>query len=193
MELLLNDFKGVIENRAAAIDAAAAAVQFALQGSSIEDEKILIVDTAENRYVSADVGLAYAETIGEASMYAGANLYMRPVNKDVPLSQRGGFFRRFAFTVGLSLQSIADKRGTRDDLFLDQALVLGVGYRISQYLRAGGGALVFWERDPDTFPLTRTQSTAVTPYAAISFDIGVGDQLKGVGSLFDFLHGKRDN
>ena len=147
--------------------------------------------TADNDYVSADIGVLYAARIGEPSAYIGANFYLRPVNKGVPLRQKGGALRRFAFTVGLTLNSIEDKRGIRSDLYFNQVLVLGAGFRISQYWRVGGGGLVFRERDPDSYPLTRKKRTALTPYVALAFDADIGPQLKGIGGLFDFLKGGR--
>ena len=147
--------------------------------------------TADNDYVSGDIGLLYAARIGEPAVYIGANFYLRPVNKGVPLRQKGGSLRRFAFTVGLTLNSIEDRRGIRSDLYFNQTLVLGAGYRISQYWRVGGGGLVFRERDPDSYPLTRKKRTALTPYVSLSFDADTGQQLKGIGGLFDFLKGGR--
>ena len=106
------------------------------------------------------------------------------------MRQKGGL-RRFAFTVGLTLNSIEDKRGIRSDLYFNQALVLGAGFRVSQYWRISGGGLVFRERDPDSYPLTRRRRTALTPYVAVAFDVDTGQQLKGIGGLFDFLRGDR--
>jgi len=146
--------------------------------------------TADNDYVSGDIGLLYASRIGETAAYIGANFHLRPVNKSVPLRQKGGL-RRFAFTVGLTLNSIEDKRGIRSDLYFNQALVLGAGFRVSQYWRISGGGLVFRERDPDSYPLTRRRRTALTPYVAVAFDVDTGQQLKGIGGLFDFLRGDR--
>jgi len=107
------------------------------------------------------------------------------------LRQKGGVLRRLAFTVGLTLNSIEDRRGIRSDLYFNQALVLGAGYRISQDWRVAGGGLVFRERDPDSYPLTSRTRTALTPYVALAFDADIGQQLKGIGGLFDFLKGGR--
>lgn len=144
--------------------------------------------TADNDYVSADIGMLYASSIGKTAAYIGANFYLRPVNKSVPLRQKGGL-RRLAFTVGMTLNSIEDRRGIRSDLYFNQALVLGAGYRISQYWRLSGGGLVFRERDPDSYPLTNKKRTAITPYMALAFDVDAGRHLKGIGGLFDFLKG----
>ncbi|MFT5376314.1 MAG: hypothetical protein ACI906_003151 [Candidatus Latescibacterota bacterium] len=157
---------------------------------SLVNETGVGASTADNDYVSADIGMLYAASIGKTVAYVGVNFYLRPVNKSVPLRQKGGL-RRFAFTAGMTLNSIEDRRGIRSDLYFNQALVLGAGYRLSQYWRLSGGGLVFRERDPDSYPLTNKKRTAVTPYVALAFDVDAGRHLKGIGGLFDFLKGGR--
>ena len=147
--------------------------------------------TVDNDYVSGDVGVLYAARIGARSAYIGTNFYLRPLNKNVPLRLKGGALRRSAITVGLTFNSLEDSRRIRSDLYYNSALMLGAGYRISQYWRIGGGGLVFRERDPDSYPLTNKRRTALTPYVALSFDADLGHQLKGIGGLFDFLKGDR--
>ena len=63
---------------------------------------------------------------------------------------------------------------TRSDLFWNQSLVLGAGYRLTSSVRGGGGALVFRESDPN--PLISRKSAAVTWYISFSFDLNL---LKG--------------
>lgn len=145
------------------------------------------VDTQSNDYVSLDVGLLHAREIKETSIYIGTNIYLRPVDKGVPLQTRGGFLRRFAFTIGLAVQDIEDDRSTRRALIGPLSVVLGGGLRVSKYVRLGGGILVFRERDPETFPLTTRTSLTGSPYVSAAFDMDVGKQLKGLGSLFGIV------
>jgi len=135
-------------------------------------------DTATSDYVSLDVGLLYAREIKETSAYLGMNFYLRPVAKDVSLRTRGGFLRRFAFTVGLAVQNVEDARHTRRFLVGPMSVVLGVGIRFSKYVRLGGGTLIFRERDPETFPLTTRTSLTGSPYLSASFDMDVGKPLR---------------
>jgi len=143
--------------------------------------------TAQNYYISADTGIVYAPQIDTGVTYLGANFYLRPVNKDAPLRQLGTFAetfpRRFAFTLGLTVQSIADGGGgnpqTRDNLFGNQALVVGAGVRVTDMIRLGTGALVF--RKKDSNPLISRFSTAATYYFTASFDLNVA---KSLGGLF---------
>lgn len=141
-------------------------------------------NTESNDYVSLDVGLLYAREIKETSVYIGANFYLRPVAKSVPLQTRGGFLRRFAFTIGLAVQDVEDERSTRRALIGPVSLVMGAGIRVSKYVRLGGGALLFRARDPETFPLTTRTSLTGSPYVSASFDMDVGKHLKGLGGLF---------
>ncbi len=139
--------------------------------------------TAQNNYVSADAGVLYAGDIGIGALYLGSNIYFRPVNKDAPLSEVGSLGRRLALTVGLTVSSVADENNrTRSDLFWNQSLVLGAGYRLTSSIRGGGGALVFRESDPN--PLITRKSAAVTWYVSFSFDLDVAKGFAGFGSRF---------
>lgn len=139
-------------------------------------------NTFQNYYISADLGFVYMPDISEAVPYVGTNIYFRPVNKNAPLSQRGGFWRRFAVTVGLTLDKIADDEMTRQDFSGNQSLVVGAGLRMTESIRLGFGALVFKKRD--TSPLVDDVTTGVTPYVSVSFDWNVAKTFKGIGSTF---------
>lgn len=186
---LAADWRGADDE--GADDALTAGLEALARRQSVTLRTSMGASTVDNDYVSADVGMLYAPSIGARSAYVGANFYLRPVNKSVPLRLKGGHMRRFAVTVGVSLNSIEDRRGIRSDLYYNSTLVLGAGYRISQYWRIGAGGLLFRERDPDSYPLTNKKRTALTPYVALSFDADVGHQLRGIGGLFDFLKGDR--
>jgi hypothetical protein len=131
--------------------------------------------TEQKNYVSLDVGVLFAGDIGIGALYVGSNIYFRPVDKNAPLKAFSSVGQRLALTVGLTLSSVADENNrTRSDLFWNQALVLGAGYRIASSVRGGAGALVFRESDPN--PLITSKSAAVTWYVSFSFDL---DLLKG--------------
>ena len=180
-------------NTEKAIEEIAAKLQALALNGHVVSRIIVLDDTDANNYISADIGMIHAPDIKETSVSLGVNFYFKPINKDVPLQRRGGFFRRFALTLGITLQGIDDSRRTRENLFNNQALVLGAGYRISQYIRAGGGMLVFRERDPKTYPLTSKTEIAYTPYLSFSFDVNMAEHLKGFEKLFDFLKDKSDD
>jgi hypothetical protein len=132
--------------------------------------------TPHGNYVSIDVGLLYSGPIGIGALYVGANVYLEPVNKSAPLGSFNAVGQRLALTVGATVSSITDDENhTRSGLFWNQAMVLGAGYRLTRSVRAGGGALVFRESDPN--PLITSKTAAVTWYASISFDL---DLLNGL-------------
>jgi len=131
--------------------------------------------TGQKNYVSVDAGVLYAGDISTGALYVGSNIYFRPINKAAPLSTVSSIGRRLAVTVGLTISSIADENNkTRSDLFWNQSLVLGGGYRITSSVRGGGGALLFRQSDPN--PLVTRKTSAVTWYVSFSFDL---DLLRG--------------
>jgi hypothetical protein len=131
--------------------------------------------TDQKNYVSLDAGFLFAGDLGIGALYAGGNIYFRPVNKNAPLRAGSGLGRRLALTVGLTLSSLSDENNrTRSDLFWNQSLVLGAGVRLASSIRAGGGALVLRQSDPN--PLVTRKSAATTWYVSFSFDL---DVLKG--------------
>jgi hypothetical protein len=188
---LAGNLRTSLEARAAALDALAAEVALAAQQVQVADGSTSgNFDTFKSYYVSADAGLVWAPEVDEVVSYVGANIYLRPVNKNAPLRTLGSFGetfgRRFAFTLALTVQSIADSEGgetTREDLFGNQALLAGAGLRITDMIRFGAGALVFKRQDPD--PLVDELEVAVSYYLTVSFDLNVARAFQGgLGGLF---------
>jgi hypothetical protein len=142
---------------------------------SADETAIFDGRTEQKNYVSLDVGILYAGDIGIGALYVGGNIYFRPVDKKAPLKAFSSVGQRLALTVGLTLSSVADENNrTRSDLFWNQSLVLGGGYRIASSVRGGAGVLVLRESDPN--PLITRKTAAVTWYVSFSFDL---DLLKG--------------
>jgi len=178
--------------RAGALDVLAREARIEAERASVADGSSTGgFDTFSAYYVSADAGFVYAPQIDSGVTYVGANLYLRPVNRDAALSQLGNFrqtfTRRFAFTLALTVQSVADGGGgrvqTRDNLFGNQALLAGAGLRITDTIRLGAGALLFKEKDPN--PLVTRFRVASTYYVSLSFDLNVAKAFKGgLGGLF---------
>jgi hypothetical protein len=160
-----------------------------------EATQLLVVDastvgnfeTTQANYISADAGLLFAPQLSKGVSYVGMNFYFRPVNKNADLSQFGSFSRRFAMTLGLTVQSVADGGDgtvqTRKDLFGSQSLVLGGGLRVTNSFRAAAGAVIFQKKDRN--PLISKYSTGATYYFSLSFDLDVARGFKGgFSSLF---------
>lgn len=139
--------------------------------------------TQQSNYISADLGVVFAPELSEVVPALGVNLYLRPINKNVPLRLKGGFMRRFAFTFGVTSSGIADgggdppAQGTREDLVSSHSLMLGAGYRLSGSTRLTTGAIVFYELDPN--PLKDDRSVSYSPFIALSFDWDVAKLFRG--------------
>jgi hypothetical protein len=185
---LAQDLQTALVERSAALDALAERVK-------VEATAVEVVDgsttgdfaTAQSNYISADAGLVFAPQLSKGVSYVGMNFYFRPVNKDADLSQFGSFSRRFAVTLGLTVQSVADGGGgtlqTRQDLFGSQSLIVGGGLRVTNSFRLAAGAVVFQKKDRS--PLASKYSLATTYYFSVSFDLNVAKAFKGgLANLF---------
>ena len=71
---------------------------------------------------------------------------------------------------------------TRKNLFGDQALLVGGGFRFSESVRIGFGGLVFLKQS--TKPLVDDFDPGVVPYLSLSFDWDVAKTFAGLGSVF---------
>jgi len=177
-----------LSRRAAALDQLVAKTRLIARGVKIAAASSTIpYDTLQGVYISGDAGLVYVPEIDEVASYVGTNIYLRPINKDVPLNQVSSFRHRFAITLGLTVQGIDDKKDgvvqTRDNLFGSQALLIGAGFRVNRVLRIGAGALVFREKDPN--PLVDRLSVTTSPFVTLSFDLNVARAFSGgLGGLF---------
>ena len=185
---LAQDLQTSLVERSAALDSLADKVRIEAAGVQVVDGSTTgNFATSQSNYISADAGLVFAPELETGVSYVGVNFYFRPVNKNADLSQFGSFSRRFALTLGLTVQSLADGGSgvaqTRDNLFGNQSLILGGGLRVTNSLRVGTGAVVFKERDPN--PLVGKYSLTTTYYFTLSFDLNVARAFQGgLGSLF---------
>ena len=132
-------------------------------------------------YISADVGAIFPRfSAGNwgASLFVGVNFSLSPVDKDVPLSQDGGFGKRFSFIAGLTITEFRDNAETVTGIAGGQAAVLGVGYRVTDYIRLGAGGVLFRQTHPN--PAIDSKSLKVAPYFALSVDSDVGGLIKNL-------------
>ena len=170
--------KDALDRLVATLEVEAAAIDVIIYGNTLGSFK-----TQQRRYISADFGFAFAADLDKTIPYVGTNIYFRPVNKNAPLSQRGGFGRRFALNLGLTVSSIADSSPeTRKDLFGSNSLLIGAGWRLTDSLRIGGGAILFEGDDPN--PLIEDFSLTTSYYVSISFDWDVLSFFRNFGTLF---------
>jgi hypothetical protein len=143
-------------------------------------------DTEKSLHVSADAGFAAASEVDEILPYAGANIYFRPINKDVPLGElsRTGILtwqHRWSLTLGMTVSSI-EKTKVRTDLFSNKALVVGFGRRMTDVVRLSFGVVVFKEKDAN--PVIQADSVAATPYIGVSWDLNLARNFPGLSGIF---------
>jgi hypothetical protein len=185
---LAQDLQTALVERATALNALAEIVRAeATQVEVVDGSTTGNFETTQSNYISADAGLVFAPQLSKGVSYVGMNFYFRPVNKDADLAQFGSFSRRFAVTLGLTVQSVADGGGgtlqTRKDLFGSQSLILGAGLRVTNSFRLSTGAVVFEKKDRN--PLISKYSLATTYYFALSFDLNVAKAFQGgLANLF---------
>lgn len=132
-------------------------------------------------YISADVGAVFprfSTSNWGASLFIGVNFTFRPVDKDIPLSEDGGFGKRFSLIAGLTVTEFRDEANSVTGVAGGQAALLGVGYRVSDYLRLGAGGVLFRQTHPN--PAIDSKSLKVAPYVAISVDSDIGGLIKNV-------------
>ena len=133
-----------------------------------------VVRSRGGLYVSMDLGVLYPFELERATLYVGANVYFRPVNKDAPLRERGGLGHRLALTLGITLTNMKLEEETRYENLLGERwnLMAGLGLRVTWSLRVGGGAVFFLKNDEN--PLVTDRSLTLAPYVSASFDLDLG-------------------
>jgi hypothetical protein len=133
-------------------------------------------------YVTADLGVAGLllpgdDTRGDATPFFGLAFYFAPLDKDVPLD---GFEpgRRLSLNAGISL---TEPSGGGDlgvtGLLGDQAVLVGGGIRLTDYLRLGAGSVLYRQESPN--PLSDQVKVRAGAYASLSLDIDVIGVVKG--------------
>lgn len=155
--------------------------------TSIQPGPVYSFKARASLYVSMDAGIAVVPAIsgsGSIAPYLGINLYLRPVNKDRPLSlddlcEEPGtdLLRRVSLLVGTTVTSVA-KKDRREGLFGNSGLLLGGGARLTTYVRANGGIMVFHGVSPN--PLEDSTSLAVAGFVSGSIDVDVASLFGGV-------------
>ena len=145
-------------------------------------------DTRARWHISQDLGILYVwnrEKNGRArnsSPYLGVNFYIRPVNKRAPMN----FFnpldlRRWSATVGVTTKNI-DEDTRYKGIVEGKALVIGAGFRVTDYFRVSYGAPLVWTYTPDA---ARRKRLTALRYAAVSIDAELKTLISGIaGSLF---------
>lgn len=132
-------------------------------------------------YISADVGgtLPIFGSSGgtDLAAFLGVSVYFTAVDKDVPLREDDGFWKRFSLTTGWTLTDVQDSRGTAKGILGGKGLMLGGGLRVTDYLRIGTGAM--FVRQNDSNPVVANSHVRAVPYFSLSIDIDVAGTIRG--------------
>lgn len=113
--------------------------------------------------------------------YLGANINLRPIDKNIPMKMvlYKSWRHRITVTTGISLTSVKID-GKRDDLFTGKTLVTGIGYRLNNYLKLTTGTV--WTKSL-TSPAGET-NFILLPYLGFTVDYEIAELFKGISSIF---------
>ncbi|HXK19833.1 MAG TPA: hypothetical protein VNG33_18610, partial [Polyangiaceae bacterium] len=139
-------------------------------------------------YAAIDTGVVAAFPLGYAGgngdpwalPYVGLNLYFRPVDRTIPLSElveQG--WQRVSLTIGRTLSSPTLPNRTITDFGFGFPVV-AVGWRVSQFIRATTGTVFYQSNNPN--PTSERTLFGVAPFVGLALD---GDVIAiGQGKLF---------
>jgi hypothetical protein len=129
-------------------------------------------------HISANVGLAAFSHIDEVSPILGLNVYTRAVNRDAPLHSLLDWRRRFSILVAVTTRSLA-KNGEREDLLPSRGLLVGAGYRLTDFVQGNLGVLGL--RVPDQDPVVNHTDLKTTFFVGLSLDATLHELLGAFG------------
>ena len=144
-------------------------------------------------HITADIGLAHYTFYGanndsqeesinnSVAPYLGVNFNFFAVNRQANYSifkGRTNWCKAFSFVLAGTINENFDN-DRRDHLFANVNLMTGIGMRITDFLRVGGGAK--WYR----YNVTQLdQKLVASPYISFSLDFDVQERLRGARRLF---------
>lgn len=135
-------------------------------------------------YITLDLGAAYVGNIDRILSYSGVNIYLRPVNKNIPLSNYntwGDWFAvRTSFLVGITMNSI-EKPNVRKGLIGNSALVLGAGIRPVPFAKINAGCFVYYKYSNNPLITQDSYHTAISPFISLSIDLDAKSLFGGIG------------
>lgn len=136
-------------------------------------------------FIRSDLGLAYVWGIGRVNPYIGAQISLSPLNDSIPLRHYrglGGILRsRVSLLIGISVDGIA-KDSVRKGLIGNQALILGSGLKLWQWLKVNSGFYLYYSQPRNPLHDPNRYSFKGSPFFSISIDIRVQELLNGIGN-----------
>ncbi|UOE47881.1 hypothetical protein MTO98_26070 [Mucilaginibacter sp. SMC90] len=115
--------------------------------------------------------------------FLGFEVDFRSINKNLPMKlvYNKNIWYYLSFSAGLTLTSIAIPN-KRFNLFGDQNIYTGLGFRVNNSLRVTGGAV--WFKTVNSDPLQTNQPLGFSPYVALSLDLDLQSLFGGINKLF---------
>jgi hypothetical protein len=150
-----------------------------------KDKKVFDVSTeiVAKDYFSLDFGVGYSPKNKSTFLYTGVNIYFLPVNKSAAYAIRKGtswVFKRSCLLLGVTNSKISE--GNAENLFANNNLLGGVGFRINQSIKINGGGFFFKEADKN--PLLDAKHIKVALFFSASLDINILPLFGKLGNLF---------
>lgn len=140
-------------------------------------------------YFSADLGVLavffyqedqnknWGHTGGtDLATYVGVNMYFAPVDKDIPLRDDDGILRRMSLTFGYSINPIQDDSSSLEGILNKNALITGLGFRITDYLRITPGIVILKQKHKN--PFVDNSYPVVSPFIGASIDVDMIGTIK---------------
>lgn len=150
--------------------------------------KVFNFMTASKFKIVPDFGLVVISGLPDRTIvkdvvpYLGFNINFRSIDKDIPMSsvpnKHWTYF--FSFIGGITLNSVAIQN-KREDLFGNNSLMLGFGFRVNNYLKVIGGAVLY--KKFSTNPLSDKKPLGASPFAGLSLDYELKELFGGIKNL----------
>lgn len=134
-------------------------------------------------YVTLDVGAAYTFRPDRVYSYSGINIYLRPVNKNIPLrsyKKWKWFAVRTSFVLGLTMNSV-EKANARKGLVGNQGVILGVGIRPVPFLKINAGGMSYYTFYENPLISPERYRFTMSPFVSLSVDLDAKSLFAGVG------------
>ena len=137
------------------------------------------------QFIRSDLGLAYVWGIGRVNPYAAIQISLTPLDDSIPLRAYHGIWNtlrsRMSFMIGISVDGIA-KDSVRKGLIGNQAVILGSGFKLWQWLKVNGGFYLYYSQPENPLIDRSRYSFKGSPFVSLSIDIRVQSLLNGIGS-----------
>jgi hypothetical protein len=162
-----------------------AAINAFMQGTIGSTNSESLVEQAK-LHVTFDLGYAYVWQVDRGNPYAGINIYFRSIDTSLSLKNYKTNFLDFigsrtSLLVGMSVQSI-QKDSVRKGIIGNNALVLGLGFRLLPWFKINGGAYMYYLYDRNMLRSKNDYSFKASPFVSLSIDFNLSSFFNTFGN-----------